>query len=86
MSNRREVRGMRFVGLGLEFAAAVAGLTLFGYWIDARLETQPWGLLIGAGVGLVGGMYNMVRVALSAVKPEEPRTENDGTHTTADEP
>jgi len=61
---------MRFAGLGVEFAAAVAGLTLLGYWIDRRYDSEPWGLLIGAGIGLVGGMYNMLREALSAVEPQ----------------
>ena len=59
---------MRFSGLGIEFAASVVGLTLLGYWIDGRFDTKPWGLLVGAGIGLVGGMYNMIRDALKATQ------------------
>ncbi len=59
---------MRFAGLGIEFAAAVAGLTLLGYWIDSRFGTKPWGLLIGVFIGLVGGMYNMIQEALMATR------------------
>ena len=68
---------MRFAGLGMEFAAAVAGLTLLGYWIDRRYDSEPWGLLIGAGLGLIGGMYNMIREAMKAVDPgaKAPREE-----------
>jgi F0F1-type ATP synthase assembly protein I len=62
--------GLKYLGLGTEFAAAVAGLTLVGYWVDRHFGTRPWGLLIGAGLGLVGGMYNMLRDALSAPRSE----------------
>ncbi len=53
--------GMRFWGIGVELAAAVAGLTFLGYWIDRHFGTSPWGILAGAAIGLVGGMYNLIR-------------------------
>ena len=59
-------RGARLTGLGIEFAAAVGGLTVLGVWIDRRFETAPWGVLIGAGIGLIGGTYNMIRDGLRA--------------------
>jgi F0F1-type ATP synthase assembly protein I len=60
---------MRYAGLGIELAAAVGLLSLVGWWIDGRFGTAPWGLVVGAVVGLVGGMANLVRTALSAVSP-----------------
>lgn len=60
--------GMRFAGLGIELAAAVGLLALLGWWIDGRFGTAPWGLLIGAMVGLVGGMANLIRTALTATR------------------
>ena len=69
VSSRSKFRGMRFAGLGVEFAAAVAGLTLLGYWFDRHFGTRPWALLIGAALGLIGGMYNLLRETLTAVKP-----------------
>lgn len=56
----------RLSGIGIELAAAVAGFTLAGYWWDRHFHTGPLGLLIGIGLGLVGGMYNMVRQSLLA--------------------
>ena len=53
-------------GIGIELAAAVAGFTLVGYWWDRHFHTQPWGLLIGIALGLVGGMYNLIRQSLIA--------------------
>ncbi len=59
---------IRYSGIGIEFAAAVAGFTLVGYWIDRHYECGPWGVLIGAVLGLVGGMYNLIRQSLAAVR------------------
>lgn len=48
-------------GIGFELVAAVAGFTLIGYGWDRYFGTAPWGLLIGALLGGVGGMYNLIR-------------------------
>jgi F0F1-type ATP synthase assembly protein I len=59
---------VRYSSVGLELAGAVAGLALIGHWIDGKFGTAPWGILVGVIVGLVGGMYNLVRESLAAVK------------------
>jgi len=59
---------VRYSGVGLELAGATAGLALVGYWIDGRFGTQPWGILSGVVIGLVGGLYNLVRESLQAVR------------------
>ncbi len=60
---------LRYSGIGVEFAAAVAGFTLVGWWVDRHWNLAPWGLIIGAVLGLVGGMYNLIRESLAAFKP-----------------
>ena len=62
---------IRWSGIGVNFAAAVAGFTLVGYWIDHHHETSPWGVLIGMVLGLVGGMYNLIRSSLAAAHEAE---------------
>jgi F0F1-type ATP synthase assembly protein I len=59
---------LRLSGIGVEVAAAVAGFTLVGYWVDRHFASAPWGLLIGLVLGLVGGLYNLVRESLVAAK------------------
>jgi ATP synthase protein I len=59
---------VRYSGVGLELAGATAGLALVGYWVDGRFGTRPWGTLIGVVIGLVGGLYNLVRESLAAVR------------------
>ena len=61
-------RWTRHSGIGVEFAAAVAGLALLGYWIDAHYGTGPWGVLIGAALGLIGGTYNLIRQSMAAFR------------------
>jgi F0F1-type ATP synthase assembly protein I len=73
-ADRRFPRWVRHSGIGLELAGATAGLALIGYWVDRRFGTGPWGILGGVAIGLVGGLYNMVRESLEAVR--EARTED----------
>lgn len=58
----------RLAGIGFEMAAAVAGFTFFGWLWDRHFGTQPWGVLIGAILGLTGGMYNLIRQSLAATR------------------
>lgn len=42
-----------YLDLGWRLAGAAAFPPLIGYAVDAWLGTLPWGVLVGAGVGLV---------------------------------
>ena len=76
---RKQPSWIRFSGIGVEFAAAVGGLTLIGYWIGRHYGKERWGVLIGALVGIVGGGYNLIREALLATKEaEHSDTNQDG--------
>jgi F0F1-type ATP synthase assembly protein I len=68
---------VRLTSIGFELAAAIAGFTLAGYWWDRHFGTSPWGTLTGVILGLVGGMYNLIRQSLLA-----SRNMGSGTGTT----
>ena len=55
-----------YSGAGLELAGATAGLTLTGYWVDGKFGTRPWGVVAGAVIGIVGGLYNLVKASIQA--------------------
>jgi F0F1-type ATP synthase assembly protein I len=61
---------MSLTGMGFELLAAVAGFTFLGYWIDRHYETSPWGLVICALLGIIGGLYNFIRTATRAAGTE----------------
>ena len=60
----------------MELAAAVGGLAFAGYWVDRHYGSQPWGLLIGLVLGIVGGLYNLVREALQATREAQQEDTN----------
>ncbi len=76
---------MRLANIGVELAAAVIGLSLLGYWIDYQLKTGPWGLLICAILGIVGGLYNLVRKAVHEMFRPEGREERQAIQTKKDD-
>ena len=59
---------MALAGLGFELVAAIVGLAFVGYWIDRHYATQPWGVVIGSVLGIIGGLYNFIRSATRAVE------------------
>jgi F0F1-type ATP synthase assembly protein I len=56
---------LRYAGLGVEFFASLLACVLIGMWVDHHFGWSPWGVLIGAGVGLTGSMYNLIRRGLA---------------------
>jgi F0F1-type ATP synthase assembly protein I len=75
MAERRFPSWVRHSGVGLEMAGATAGLALIGYWIDGRFGTRPWATVGGVVIGLVGGLYNLMRESLEAIR--EAKVEDD---------
>ncbi len=69
---------IRFSGMGFEFAAAIIGFVLVGYWIDQHYDSKPKGVLIGAALGILGGGYNLIRTALQASRQVNREEKEDG--------
>ncbi|MBK8915722.1 MAG: AtpZ/AtpI family protein [Phycisphaerales bacterium] len=74
-SSRQRAVLVRFAGLGVEFAAGIVVFVLVGYWIDSKLDSAPIGVVTGALLGCVGGMYNLIRssIRLSRTMSPPPR-------------
>ena len=75
-SDRNTSGKFRLAGMGLELAGAVIGGCAIGWYIDKQLETEtPYGLLGGALIGIVGGMYNLLKQSLKIIKDEQKRSD-----------
>ena len=55
------VSGAEFAGIGLQFALTILLFAFAGVWLDNRLGTSPWLLLVSVFVGAAGGFYSMYR-------------------------
>jgi ATP synthase protein I len=48
-------------GVGLGFAASILLFFFLGRWLDSRLGTEPWLLILGVFIGLSAGFWSMYR-------------------------
>jgi F0F1-type ATP synthase assembly protein I len=63
-------------GLGMEVAAQVGAGALLGWLFDRWRGTAPTGLLVGAAIGIVVGLWSLIKGALKlnrALDRETPR-------------
>lgn len=66
----------RFAHMGFELAAAIGGFALIGYWIGRHYGNPKAGVAIGAVLGIVGGMYNLLRAGLIAIREAGANQQN----------
>ena len=51
---------LRMAGAGMELAATILLCMFLGYQLDRWLGTsEPWGLIVGALLGMTGSIYRM---------------------------
>ena len=54
----------KYMGLGSMFVVAPGIGAWIGHWLDSRLGTEPWLLLVGALLGITAGFYHFFSVVL----------------------
>ena len=50
--------GLNMMSVGLEVTAILVVFTLGGLWLDRKIGTYPWLLLVGLTMGMIGGSYS----------------------------
>ncbi len=74
MKNREAMRTMgaygRYAGLGFQFVASMGVLGLGGYWLDGKLGTHPWLLIVGIFLGAAGGFYSLLQAVPSGTNDQ----------------
>ncbi len=53
-------------GAGFELAGCILLGLFAGQWIDKRLGTAPWLLILGVFIGAAAGIFNMYRTLTTA--------------------
>lgn len=57
-----------YLGLGMFFTISIAGGLLLGWWIDKKLGTEPWLMLLGIILGFIVSFYHFFKVVLDVEK------------------
>lgn len=65
-SSRRLYEGLSASSAGLELGIAVGIGALFGSWLDGKLGTDPWMLLVFLIVGVAAGFRGVLRAVARA--------------------
>jgi ATP synthase protein I len=55
-----------FAGAGFELAGCILLGLFAGQWVDKRLGTAPWLLILGVFAGASAGFFNMYRILTTA--------------------
>jgi len=58
-------------GVGFQFVASILLFLFIGKWLDEKLGTEPWLLIVGVFIGAAGGFYSMFRQVTRAQHDSE---------------
>ncbi len=58
----------KYLTSGVEVAVGIALGCVVGTFVDKKLGSKPWGLLVGLLLGCAGGMYLLIKEAMKMNK------------------
>jgi F0F1-type ATP synthase assembly protein I len=61
---------MGLAGMGVQFLVTILLFLFLGKWLDARLGTAPWLLILGVFFGAGASTFSMYRRAFPPEKPK----------------
>jgi len=64
LHKRKGLSGSEFAGIGIQFGVTVVVFAFAGIWLDRKLGTSPWLLLVAVLGGAGLGFWVMVRKAM----------------------
>lgn len=63
--------------MGLELAFAVVGMFFLGRWLDGLFATDPWLMVVGLLMGVIGGFIRFFTKAIALGKEEDEATREE---------
>ena len=70
--DRRQARAFaRYAGVGLQFAVAIIAFVFAGQWVDRKLGSEPWGMIIGVFTGAGAAFYSMYHRLMADLRKDE---------------
>lgn len=63
--------GGEYAGLGLQFAVSILLFLYAGQWLDRRLGTEPWFMILGVFTGAGASFYSMYRKLMAMQERDE---------------
>jgi F0F1-type ATP synthase assembly protein I len=67
------ISGSEFAGIGVQFALVILVFTAAGIWLDKRLGTTPWLLIVCVFAGAAGGFFSIYQKAMAAQRRDDAR-------------
>ena len=67
----------QFMGLGLQFVLSLLLFLYIGKWVDGKLGTSPWFLILGVFTGASAAFYSMYRSLKVAERRQEEQDRID---------
>jgi F0F1-type ATP synthase assembly protein I len=61
LHRRKGMSGSEFAGVGIQFAITIVLFAFAGIWLDRRLGSSPWFVIIMVFGGAALGFWSMVR-------------------------
>ncbi len=61
----------RYAGLGLQFGLSIMLFLYLGKWLDSKLGTAPYLLILGVFTGAGAAFYSIYRSAMADLKRDE---------------
>jgi ATP synthase protein I len=71
-AGKRLYQGLSASSAGLELGVSVGLGALFGAWLDGKLGTAPWLMVVFLVVGVIAGFRGVLRAVARADREDKP--------------
>lgn len=68
LHRRKGLSGSEFAGVGMQFAVTIVLFAFAGIWLDRRLGTSPWLVIVMVFGGAALGFWSMYRRMIGSQK------------------